>query len=139
MKFRWKALVLIAAVAAACTAQPSTPPLGTQTSDSLLVQNLDGPTVEIVLGTESIGVVPCLGLRRFSPGPGLPSWPWHLTVRAVDGGSINGGSHAEVDVGIAPGGWRLLVRGRSISVGLGQDGPVGPVAATCPPAPLASS
>ena len=140
MRRRDWALLIVVATIAACSAQPSVPvtPTGSP-SDSLLVWNVDGPTVELMLGTESIGVVPCPGLRRLAPGAGLPAWPWHLTVRATDGGLLNGASVAEVDVGTVPGGWRLLVRGRSIGVGLGQNGSVGPAPASCPPAPIPST
>jgi hypothetical protein len=133
-------LLLIVVWLAACTAQPSVSPTPTEpTPDILIVENIDGPTVELFIGTEAIAVVPCPGSRTFEAGAGLPPWPWHLTVRATDGGPLNGVAEAVVDVGVLPGAWTLRIRGRGTALGIGRDGPLGPAANTCPPAPVPSS
>ena len=138
-------VLLVALLLGACTAGPgqavsSAPsalspgaiptagvtPFPSQPTFDVEVYDVDGPSVDLLIGGHVVASVPCGGGTKLVPGAdGVPSLPWSLDVRRQGGGVLK---HFDV----TGGGYQMLLV-RSDTIALGQfpsDGPA-PAPSAC--------
>ncbi len=133
---RVAALGLVALVLAACTGAPprpasvttpaaSTAPAGTlanpaPTAYLLELANVDGPPVDVLIGSEVVAHLECSGYGQLIAGVGgVPALPWSITVRRTTGEVLFGprpftGASDRID---------LLIRGTLVSFSGASRGP----------------
>jgi hypothetical protein len=92
---------------------------------------VDGPSVEVVLAGQVIATLACGAQTTLAPGNGLPAWPWDLTVRATDGGPLDGQGDRPIPFAAPMSERGVLIRERSVIVGPWPMS-YGPAPASCP-------